>query len=67
MEKAKLALKKGGNGLTACHEASTQGDSETVKVLLKHGAKPRYRDKLCIRQVDRATNHHQYKIVDTLD
>jgi ankyrin repeat protein len=40
IEKAKLALKKGGNGLTACHEACTQGDSETVKVLLKHGANP---------------------------
>lgn len=51
------------NGRTALHEASTQGDTKTVRALLKSGAKIKTKDSSGQTPVDRAEAHRQHSII----
>ena len=54
------------NGRTALHEACTQGDIRTVKVLLRHGASADVEDHRGQTPRDRAESHRQRRILELL-
>ncbi len=53
-------------GRTALHEASTQGDTKTVRVLLKYGAELTILDDGKQSPLDRAVSHRQHAVVKIL-
>lgn len=57
---------KDKNGRTAIHEACTQGDTKTVRVLLQFGANVTIRDNGGQTPVDRASAHRQTAVIKLL-
>lgn len=55
------------NGRTALHEACTQGDTKTVRVLLQCGADMTIRDNNGQTPADRASAHKQHAVTRVLD
>jgi len=55
------------DGRTALHEACTQGDTKTVRVLLLFGADATIRDKNGQTPADRASAHRQHAVTKLLD
>lgn len=58
---------KDRNGRTPLHETCTQGDTKTVRVLLKHAADVTIKDSSGQTAADRATAHHQHAVIRILD
>ena len=58
---------KDKNGRTPLHEACTQGDTKTVRVLLRFGADVELKDKAGQTPVDRATAHRQHAVTKILE
>ena len=54
-------------GRTAMHEACTQGDTKTVRALLKHGADPALADKNGQTPADRASAHRQHAVTRLIE
>ena len=54
-------------GRTPLHEACTQGDTKTVRVLLRFGADVDAKDKADQTPLDRATNHRQHAVTKILE
>lgn len=63
----KLANSKDKHGRTPLHEACTQGDSKTVRQLLKAGADLSIKDKSGQTAYDRAKSHRQRNVIKILD
>lgn len=55
------------HGRTALHEACTQADTKTVRVLLRYGADVTIRDDNGQTSSDRATAHNQHAVVRVLE
>lgn len=62
----RLVNRKDKHGRTPLHEACTNGDTATVKVLLVHGADPTLRDKRGQTPRDRAEAHNQRSVLRVL-
>ena len=55
------------NGRTPLHEACTNGDTKTVRVLLRFGADAEAKDNAGQSPVDRASSHRQHAVTKLLD
>lgn len=55
------------NGRTAAHEACTQGDTKTIRELLKGGADVKIKDTSGQTPLDRASAHRQHAVVKLLE
>ena len=62
-----LVHSKDRHGRTPLHEACTNGDTGTVRVLLRHGADANHRDDRGERPLDRASAHRQQGVVKILE
>jgi len=62
----KLVHSKDRNGRTPLHEACTNGDTRTVRVLLRHGADIAIIDRNKQSPVDRASAHRQHAVANLL-
>ncbi len=58
---------KEGNGWTALHSAVNQGQINTVRLLIKHGAKKTIKDKFGRTARDYAVRGKQYNMISVLD
>ncbi|WP_339888674.1 ankyrin repeat domain-containing protein [Rhodopirellula europaea] len=52
---------------TPLHEACTQGDTQTVRALLKHGADTNALDANGQTPADRAASHNQHAVTKLLE
>ncbi len=67
LKRPELVDRKDKNGRTPLHEACANGDTKTVRVLLRHKADPNARDDRGQTPLDRALAHRQHGVAKVLE